>query len=146
MKGLTGKTAWKTATLGALIVFALAACGKQALVTTEKILAVTGRQFISTGATFNQMCAPGAIPRMDAKTCQDWKEFVPDFQAADKEARILWSALASCELAEADNPTGRDCGSRTEILSITLKVKNILADFAFKLLARQQLQHQGGAR
>ena len=145
MKKMTGSM-WKSVALAVVLAFVFAACGKQALITTEKVLATTGRQFTDTGAMFNRMCALGAQPAMDAKTCAAWKEFVPEFQEVFAEANVLWNDLAACELAKAKTGDARDCGSKAEIVATTLSVTNTLANYAFKVIAAIGVQHQGGAR
>ena len=120
----------------AVVAFAVAACaGPQVLITSEQILTATGVQFVETNVAFNTLCAVNANPRMDVKTCDAWKGFVPEYQATYKQAELLWNDLAACELAEAKTPTGRDCGDKAEIVGTILRVKNTLMNFAFKLLA-----------
>ena len=134
----------KLTALLAVVVFAVAACGPKSFVTTEKLLTTTGTEFVRLGAIFNETCALGAVPSMDPKLCADWKAFVPDYQEADREARKLWTALAVCELEKAEAGDDRNCGSKDETINTILRVKTLLFDFALKLAARQQLQHQGG--
>lgn len=124
--------------LVAVAAFALAACGIKPLITTQKLLSVAGRQFVSLGATFNTMCAVDATPKMDAKTCQDWKEFAPKYQEVDAEVRKLWTDVAACELAKAEMGDSRDCKDKDELIDTVIEVKNTLANYAFKALATQQ--------
>lgn len=121
--------------LAAVIAFTIAACVPKAMITSGQLLAATGDQFVATGTTFNTMCRIDANPKMDAKTCQEWKEFVPTFKFAFAQADGIWSEIAACEIAEAEVPTGRECGDTKEVVDTILRVKNILLQFVFKLAA-----------
>ena len=125
----------KALALAAIVMFA-AACGAKTLITSEQILAATGSQFVATGATFNTMCQLDANPKMDAKTCQEWKEFAPEFKFAFAQAEGIWNEIAACEIAEAEVPTGRECGDTKEAVDTILRVKNVLLQFIFKLAAK----------
>ena len=122
--------------LAVAIVFTVAACGPKAFVTSGEILAATGSTFVQVGKSMNQMCAPTAELKMDPKTCEAWKSFVPDFQEAYAQADLLWNEIAACELSESRLLTGKDCGSQEEVINTVMKVKTTLSNFALKILAK----------
>ena len=120
--------AWKTA-VTVIVAFALLACSVKVLNTSAILIDETGSLFLQVGADYNRMCAPGAVPSISEEDCARWKGIAPTFQAQYPAAVDAWTVIAQCRIDEAQVPTGRDCGSQTEVLNIIAGLKTIVLGF-----------------
>ena len=121
--------------LACIMAFTLVACSIKALNTSAVLIDETGSLFLQLGRDFNTMCTNPVNPTPELlQDCAEWKGFVPTFQREYPLAVASWEALAQCQIDEAQMPTGRDCGSQTEIINVVAALKNLLLQFALRLV------------
>ena len=122
----------------------LSACANIApLTTTGMLLKETDNAFLQVGADFNRMCAPNALPALRAEDCAAFKGFVPTFQGQAALAKDTWDAISACQIAEAQVPTGKDCGSTLETINVITSLKNILGQYILMVLTMTQAGDTG---
>jgi len=110
------------------------------VLTTGAIIESVGNTFGQVGKDYNRLCQPGAIPSIPAKECAAWKGFVPTYQLQHATADQAHKAISQCLVDEAQVPTGRDCGSTAEVLSVINAIKSILGQYIVSIIVAAPAQ------
>jgi len=125
---------WMIGLIGVLAFFFAGCTTIGPVTTTGAVIESVGETFLQVGADYNRLCQPGVIPSIPAKECAAWKGFVPTYQLQHGTADQAHKAISQCLVDEAQVPTGRDCGSTAEVLSVINAIKSILGQYIVAII------------